>query len=117
MKGKCLGVAGSQYPDTQLLLYGVLGFSELFCAEEDFLVWEELQDLLDRLQLACREMNLSKIREILLEAVDGFEPKEKISDPLWQIKSDEYATDLNNNDLGAEGAGGESAKVTRLFRE
>ncbi|MEC7460312.1 MAG: hypothetical protein VX751_05340, partial [Pseudomonadota bacterium] len=51
---------------------------------EDFLVWEELQDLLDRLQLACREMNLSKIREILLEAVDGFEPKEKISDPPFQ---------------------------------
>ena len=86
-------------------------------AEEDFLVWEELQDLLDRLQLACREMNLSKIREILLEAVDGFEPKEKISDPLWEIKSDEYATDLGSNDLGAKGAGGESATVTRLFRE
>ena len=86
-------------------------------AEEDFLVWEELQDLLDRLQLACREMNLSKIREILLEAVDGFEPKEKISDPLWEIKSGEYATDLVSNDSSATGAGSESATVTRLFRE
>ena len=56
-------------------------------AEEDFLVWEELQDLLNRLQLACREMDLAEIREILLEAVDGFEPKEEINGPLWDIQS------------------------------
>ena len=85
-------------------------------AEEDFLAWEELQDLLNRLQLACLEMNLTNIREILLEAVDGFEPKEKSSDPLWDIESEEY-TDLGSNDAVAAGAGSESAIVTRLFRE
>ena len=84
-------------------------------AEEDFLVWEELQDLLNRLQLACREMNLAEIREILLEAVDGFEPKEEISDPLWDIQSKEYATGADNS--GAASMEGESATVTHLFRE
>ncbi|NBQ72971.1 MAG: polysaccharide biosynthesis protein [Gammaproteobacteria bacterium] len=85
-------------------------------AEEDFLVWEELQDLLNRLQLACREMNLAEIREILLEAVDGFEPKEEISDPLWNIQSKEYAAGAGNSGA-ASIEEGESATVTRLFRE
>jgi FlaA1/EpsC-like NDP-sugar epimerase len=68
-------------------------------AEEDTLPWEALEKLLNRLQKACNSINLQEIRTVLIEAVDGFEPKEEVSDPLWdinypngQMKSQEVAT-------------------------
>ncbi len=78
-------------------------------AEEETLDWEELKGLLNRLEGACREIDLHEIKSILLAAVDGFEPKEEVSDPLWDVyygKSDE-----------GENEAGESRKVTPLFRE
>ena len=86
-------------------------------AEEDFLVWEELQNLLNKLQMACREMALTEIRAILLEAVDGFEPKEEISDPLWDIQSEVAAAARESDNIASAGGESESAKVTRLFKE
>ncbi len=76
-------------------------------AEEDTLSWEQLEILIKRLDLACRQLNLEEIRLALMEAVDGFEPKEEAADPLW-------------NDPKPSFAGGEesdSKKVTPLFRE
>lgn len=77
-------------------------------AEEDFLPWEQLESLLNRLQAACMKMDLLAIREILVEAVDGFEPKEEASDPLWEIY---YPRSVGDQ------AGKESSKVTRLFKD
>ncbi|HIF86991.1 MAG TPA: polysaccharide biosynthesis protein [Gammaproteobacteria bacterium] len=54
-------------------------------AEEETLSWEALQKLLDRLRKACSNIDLQEIRTVLIEAVDGFEPKEEVSDPLWDI--------------------------------
>jgi len=54
-------------------------------AEEETLSWEALQRLLDRLRKACSQIDLQEIRTVLMEAVDGFEPKEEVSDPLWDI--------------------------------
>ncbi|MCH7671057.1 MAG: polysaccharide biosynthesis protein [Proteobacteria bacterium] len=54
-------------------------------AEEETLSWEALQRLLDRLRKACSQIDLQEIRAVLMEAVDGFEPKEEVSDPLWDI--------------------------------
>ncbi|MCH8264429.1 MAG: polysaccharide biosynthesis protein [Proteobacteria bacterium] len=54
-------------------------------AEEETLSWEALQRLLDRLRKACSHIDLQEIRAVLMEAVDGFEPKEEVSDPLWDI--------------------------------
>ena len=54
-------------------------------AEEETLSWEALQKLLDRLRKACNQIDLQEIRTVLMEAVDGFEPKEEVSDPLWDI--------------------------------
>lgn len=54
-------------------------------AEEETLSWEVLQRLLDRLRKACSQIDLQEIKTVLMVAVDGFEPKEEVSDPLWGI--------------------------------
>ena len=54
-------------------------------AEEETLSWGVLQRLLDRLRKACSQIDLQEIKTVLMEAVDGFEPKEEVSDPLWGI--------------------------------
>ncbi|MEQ9021262.1 MAG: hypothetical protein RLN82_00705, partial [Pseudomonadales bacterium] len=74
-------------------------------AEEDNLTWEELEPLLQRLQKACQKIDLQEIRAVLIEAVDGFEPKEEASDPLWEIH---YS---NRAKLKTP------AKITPLFKE
>lgn len=80
-------------------------------AQEETLEWEELNSLLGRLEGACREIDLPEIKSILLAAVDGFEPKEEVSDPLWNLYYGK--TEASKED----GESGESRKVTPLFRE
>jgi FlaA1/EpsC-like NDP-sugar epimerase len=80
-------------------------------AEEESLPWEKLDLLINGLQKACVEIDLLEIRRILMEAVDGFEPKEEVSDPLWEI----YNSSAN---LAASTKPAvEVAKVTPLFKE
>ena len=52
-------------------------------AEEETLSWEVLQKLLNRLKTACDSIDLPGVRSALMEAVDGFEPKQEVADPLW----------------------------------
>lgn len=52
-------------------------------AEEDYLPWETLEPMLKELEAACSRMDLEKIRNILMLAVDGFEPETLNDDPLW----------------------------------
>ena len=54
-------------------------------AEEEALSWAELEVLLGRLQVACKRLDLHQIREALMSAVAGFEPKELATDPLWDL--------------------------------
>ena len=75
-------------------------------AEEETLSWEALQKLLDRLRKACNNIDLQEIRTVLIEAVDGFEPKEEVSDPLWDINK-------SMEDMPEK----EVANVTPLFKE
>ena len=75
-------------------------------AEEETLSWEVLQRLLDRLRKACSQIDLQEIKTVLMVAVDGFEPKEEVSDPLWDInKSAEILPEK------------EVANITPLFKE
>ncbi|MDP6414706.1 MAG: nucleoside-diphosphate sugar epimerase/dehydratase [Gammaproteobacteria bacterium] len=78
-------------------------------AEEEMLSWENLEKLLGRLQTACQQINLPEIRALLMDAVDGFEPKEETSDPLWEV----YYSQLVEN----EPQGESETKVTPLFKE
>ena len=48
-----------------------------------------LQKLLSKLKMACESVDLPGVRSALLEAVDGFEPKEEVSDPLWAASKSE----------------------------
>ena len=64
---------------------------------------------MNRLEAACREIDLPQIKSILLEAVDGFEPKEEVSDQLWDLY-------YSRSDAKEEPAG-EETKVTPLFKD
>ncbi len=56
-------------------------------AEEESLSWERLQPLLARLERACGEFDLEQIQSVLKATVDGFDPKEEVFDPLWNMQS------------------------------
>lgn len=90
-------------------------------AEEETLSWETLEPLLNRLETACREIDLPEIRAVLMEAVDGFEPKEEACDPLWEVY---YARDGKDRQIGDQAEQTSSAesvgkrnKVTPLFKK
>ena len=76
-------------------------------AEEETLSWRALEILITKLEKACKMLDLEEIRDLLMEAVVGFEPKQGVSDPLWEIHKAKASLDLN---VGAE-------KVTSLFKE
>ena len=85
-------------------------------AQEETLSWETLQKLLRRLRAACESMDVHGVRSVLMEAVDGFEPKEDVEDPLWGLrygKAPALTESLNNEDASRE----EGEKVTSLFRD
>ncbi len=77
-------------------------------AEEDSLSWAELDLLIQKLSAACKRIDLPAIRQLLAEAVDGFEPKDETSDSLWGINSAEPVAQRNV---------AKAAKVTQLFKE
>ncbi|PCJ28477.1 MAG: hypothetical protein COA96_01150 [SAR86 cluster bacterium] len=76
-------------------------------AEEETLPWETLEALLSRLAVACKTIDLQKIRALLMEAVDGFEPKEGASDPLWDLRHSTHS-DIDKS---------EPNKITPLFKD
>lgn len=89
-------------------------------AEEETLSWEILAPLLSRLEKACQTHNLQEIRAVLLEAVDGFEPREEVSDPLWKIYQEKENA---RNDASQEAErmqetlASDERKVTPLFKD
>lgn len=72
-------------------------------AEEETLGWERLETLLARLKQACGEFDLEEIQFVLKEAVDGFDPKEEVIDPLWNTQPETALPQQEN--------------VTRLFKK
>jgi len=75
-------------------------------AEEETLYWSELEILLSKLDLACKQIDLKEIRKLLIEAVPGFEPKDEISDPQWEGRAEQS---LQTHDL--------NPKITPLFKD
>jgi FlaA1/EpsC-like NDP-sugar epimerase len=54
-------------------------------AEEDFLPWDELELLLDRLWNSCRQLDCAGARELLLSGVQGYSPtSELVEDLVWR---------------------------------
>jgi FlaA1/EpsC-like NDP-sugar epimerase len=79
-------------------------------AEEEALSWAELEALLGRLQVACKRLDLHQIREVLMSAVAGFEPKELATDPLWDLPVVETGALEEGAEKLADG------KVTTLYK-
>jgi FlaA1/EpsC-like NDP-sugar epimerase len=73
-------------------------------AEEDFLSWQEIEQLLSRLEQACAALDQVQIREVLSEAIGGFVSKEVVSDPMLDV----HAVVQGNDTL--------DSKVLPLFR-
>ena len=82
-------------------------------AEEGFLPWERLQLMLDELRQSCQQLDLVRIRELLIEAVDGFEPAALKDDPLWSVPDQVVELPAVS---GAATAKATSAKVTPLHK-
>ncbi len=79
------------------------GHPKILRAKEETLSWEELEVLLRKLDLACKQIDLKEIRTLLMEAVAGFDPKEEVSDPQWKER--------------AERAHEQSPNITTLFKD
>ena len=82
-------------------------------AEEETLSWEVLQKLLSRLKTACDSIDLPGVRSVLMEAVDGFEPKEQVADPLWEVNVENHLEELGQ----ASEASRHRENVTSLFKD
>ena len=55
-------------------------------AEEEMIIWNELEPLLNRLMEENNNFDYKKVRELLIEIVPGFKPNKKISDILYKDK-------------------------------
>nr|WP_305909932.1 nucleoside-diphosphate sugar epimerase/dehydratase [Methylomarinum sp. Ch1-1]MDP4522873.1 nucleoside-diphosphate sugar epimerase/dehydratase [Methylomarinum sp. Ch1-1] len=55
-------------------------------AEEEVIVWEELQGMIARLEAAVQNHDVAEIREILQQGVSGYTPQCDICDWLWLRK-------------------------------
>jgi FlaA1/EpsC-like NDP-sugar epimerase len=60
-------------------------------AEEDSLPLSVLEPMISSLEKACSELDIIRIRDILVKAVDGFEPEALDDDPFWQLLTEDAA--------------------------
>lgn len=56
----------------------------IMTAQEQYLPWKQLKDLLDGLDKACHNCEHKRIREILLSAPTAFNPNGDIEDLVWK---------------------------------
>jgi FlaA1/EpsC-like NDP-sugar epimerase len=66
-------------------------------AEEDFLPWEEMKNLIDQLWGACQRLDCGKARETLLRAVVGYSPTKEVEDLVWRHRNFGTRATLGNN--------------------
>ncbi|MDQ6963206.1 MAG: nucleoside-diphosphate sugar epimerase/dehydratase [Mariprofundaceae bacterium] len=59
----------------------------IMCANEDFLEWDILQDILLKLELAVDHSDVVCVKEILLDVIHGYQPKGDIQDLIWIEKN------------------------------
>ena len=58
--------------------------SRIMTAEEEYLPFEQLSNVLVELEQACKRADYMTIRQILLSAPTGFQPTTEIVDVLYQ---------------------------------
>ena len=52
-------------------------------AEEDFSPWEKVKEYLNQLLVAAQSFDCDRVRELLLESVDGYHPTAEVADLVW----------------------------------
>lgn len=62
-------------------------------ANEVYLKWPELNELLIKLSRACEHYDLATIRELMLSAPTGFNPTDGIGDLLYKVQQSEQASE------------------------
>ncbi|MDT8429022.1 MAG: nucleoside-diphosphate sugar epimerase/dehydratase [Pseudomonadales bacterium] len=80
-------------------------------AEEDALSWDIIETLIQKLRLACKRLDLAMVRDVLVQAVDGFETRDILSDPLWVAQPQQQESPVEQKP-GAKNI----AKVTKLYQ-
>ena len=84
-------------------------------AEEETLSWGDLESLLNKMDLACKQIDLKEIRKLLKEAVAGFEPNGEVNDRL--LAEDATKLGAERESLAQETKVTNSMKVTPLFKD
>ena len=84
-------------------------------AEEETLSWGDLESLLNKMDLACKQIDLKEIRKLLKEAVAGFEPNGEVNDQL--LAEDATKLGAEGESLAQETKATNSMKVTPLFKD
>lgn len=59
----------------------------IMMAKEKFCPLPTIQEVLKNLEMACSEFDLEKIRQILQETVEGYNPQCESIDPVWLARS------------------------------
>ena len=52
-------------------------------ALEDFIPWSQLQSQLNRLEVACHDFDLPRVKRILMEIVEEYQAESESVDPVW----------------------------------
>ena len=52
-------------------------------SEEEMLPWRELEVILNKLKISIEAQNFKDVRELLIEAVPGYQPKNSIDDLMF----------------------------------
>ncbi|MEO5376808.1 MAG: polysaccharide biosynthesis protein [Magnetococcus sp. DMHC-6] len=77
-------------------------------AQEAFLPWAEVDKILSRLERACLDFDYLRVRRILLEAVEGYQPSIGIKDWVWISK---HVNHSNSEEGHPHSSGGEQLHV------
>lgn len=85
-------------------------------AEEDFLPWCDLQLMLVELESACKRLDLETIRQLLIRAVDGFNPESLKDDLFWPSTSGTGVTSATSNSVNHPQSKVAATKVTPLHK-
>jgi FlaA1/EpsC-like NDP-sugar epimerase len=85
-------------------------------AEEDFLPWRDLQLMLVELESACKRLDLETIRQLLIRAVDGFNPESLKDDLFWPSTSGTGVTSAISNSANHSQNKVVATKVTPLHK-
>ena len=84
-------------------------------AEEETLSWDDLESLLNKMDLSCKKVDLQEIRNLLKEAVPGFESSEEAGDHL--LDESVAKVSVEGEALAQDKSVTNAAKVTPLFKD